>query len=114
MAILPTDPWLDDIYEPTGAFSEIKTTTLAIGGTLIQSRFELADHEMMQFGSDAAFRDEIKRRLVAELVHYLLANKLVECTTMRRPDTGRTLVAARLCVTPDEQVRLLRIHGVDK
>lgn len=113
MAIL-TDPWLDGMYDPTYQSNHIKTTDLAIGGKIVQARFDLPDIDLMKVGSDQTFRDEIKRRLVTELVQYLLANKFVECTTMRMVESGRTSVAARLCVTPDEQVRLLRVHGVDK
>ena len=107
----PNSPFSWDDADGPGT---INVTELAIGGKMIHVRIQLSDSESMLFSSETHFREEMKKQLVENIAKYLLANNLVECTTMKSVDTYSTLVAARVCVVPDEQIRLLRVNGVVK
>jgi hypothetical protein len=112
MAIAYKDPWISGNYlnDP----ENIEIQEIAIGGKLVRVYNQLSTANAHAFESDQAFREELKRRLVQQLVEYIIENQLAECTVMHRPDTQMTQVMARMYLAPNDQVKLLRVHGAIK
>lgn len=112
MAIPYKDPWIvGDFSDPP---KNITIQEFAIGGKLVRVFEQLSVASAHFFETDEAFRDELKRKLVQSLVEYIIENRLVECTAMHRPDTQMTQVMARMYLAPNDQIKLLRVHGENK
>lgn len=62
----------------------------------------------------AQLQDVIKETLCQMLVQEMLKEKLIEFTSQYIPQTDEKVFRARIFVTPDTQVRILRIEEIIK
>jgi hypothetical protein len=53
----------------------------------------------------------MKERLAEKLAKYMFDNNLIEYSIQDNHGGNTKTVRARVCITPDEQTRLLRIHA---
>jgi hypothetical protein len=90
------DPW-DEYVPPT-------STEHIIQGKMLE--FTMSVRE---FSSGPEDPDEIKYQLCAGLLEHVLENKLVEFTKQNDIGTGCIHYRARMFVTPDDNVRIIRI-----
>ncbi len=112
MATTLNNNWIvNDFLDPP---KNITIQEFAIGGKLVRVFEQLSVASAYHFDNDQQFREELKRRLVQSLVEYIIENRLVECTAMHRPDTQMTQVMARMYLAPNDQIKLLRVHGENK
>lgn len=79
-----------------------------IGAKQVAYQVTFSDQEMMMASSDAVFKQEIRKKLVAGLVEHLLDQKLVELVQIDDPIYQGKRVVARLCLLPDTQIRIIR------
>ena len=54
------------------------------------------------------YEDEIKRQLIEELVKEIVAQRCIEFTSQKDMLTGNVTYRARVFVTPDTNVRIIR------
>lgn len=109
MAVLPSNkPWgiIDDYNR------EINVTTedYAIGGKMITAKIAFDPATFNQMMTEADWRKYIRESLVQQLARVILDSNLVETTTYNDPSSSRQQVAARCYLTPDSQVKILRVH----
>lgn len=81
---------------------EFSTKDYAIGGKLCCATITISDMEMID---DKEF---IKNRLASELTKFILEQNLVEFTQMLDPVTFGTKIRARVYLTPNEQIKIVR------
>jgi hypothetical protein len=82
----------------------------AIGGKMVVGRAEMdEDFRLMVEDGDATAIMQVKEKLTRDLVHHMLENKLVEFTHHDDPITMRRQLAVRAYLTPNDQVKILRL-----
>lgn len=86
-----------------------KFKDLPIGGKLVEGIFEHSAEKAMMMDDDS-YRDFVKEHLAHQLVKTLIENNLVEFTSQRNPVTYNDAIRIRCYVTPNDQVKLLRVH----
>lgn len=86
---------------------------IAIGGKLVKGHISLPESNMMQISSDAVMREYVRSMMASQLAEYMIAGGLIEFTQMRDNVTNYTTITARCYLAPNDQVKLLRIHGND-
>jgi hypothetical protein len=108
MAVLPPH----NPFSVTGNFDSfsIKTKDHPIGGKLIHAQLRLSIMDQMQFIDDGEYKLAIKRKLASELAQFMLENNLVEFTQLPQHSTGENIIHARCFLTPNDQVKILRIN----
>lgn len=77
----------------------------AIGGKMVTATMEAAALAARMVVPD----DVIKEHLTRRLIEFMITNKLVEFTKVTDPKTFTDVFRARCFVTPDTQVRILRL-----
>jgi hypothetical protein len=80
--------------------------TYAIGGKMITASMTI-DHPSMINVPEVV----MKERLAVQLAHAMIENKLIEFTRQEDPQMLGTIIRARTFLTPDTQVRILRINN---
>ena len=65
---------------------------------------KIVDHYVMEQLSE----DEIKISMIGQLVEEIIRNKCVEFTKQRNEINNETVIRARIFVTPDTNVRIIR------
>lgn len=65
---------------------------------------KIIDHYVMEQLSE----DEIKKSMIGQLVEEIIRNKCVEFTKQRNERNNETVIRARIFVTPDTNVRIIR------
>lgn len=90
---------------------DIGVQHLTIGGKLVTATVAISQMDDLLI-PEAQLKDEIKRKLLQDLVDYLLQNKLCEFTMQDDLSRGTKLYRARCYVAPDEQVKLIRVYNI--
>lgn len=82
----------------------------AIGGKMVVGRAEMSEdyRRMMEDGDEWAIKS-VKEKLVRDLVHHILENRLVEFTHHDDPITFSRKIAVRAYLAPSDQVKILRL-----
>ena len=84
-----------------------------IQGEMLTCNISIDDYEdeqgMRQVGVD--WHQHMKKRLILQLVNEMMNSKHIEFTRQHDYHQNRTIYRARVFVTPDSQVRLLREKG---
>lgn len=78
----------------------------AIQGKMVVCNMQFDDFDIRNLPQNEV--DYIRQSIVSRIGEFLIDKKLVEFTQQQDVMTGKTLVRARVFVTPDEQVRLIR------
>lgn len=89
---------------------EFNVKDLPIGGKLVSVSYAAGEFEPAKFSSEQAWLQFVKDTMAAQLVEYMLKEKLIEFTKMRDNADTMTRFNARCYLTKDDQVRLLRTH----
>ena len=85
---------------------EFETVDHAIQGKMVVCHMQFDDVDVRRLpGSEVDF---IRQSIVSKIGEFMIDNKLVEFTQQQDVMTGKTMIRARVFVTPDEQVRLIR------
>jgi hypothetical protein len=82
----------------------------AIGGKLVGVSQTLGFEESLRFQSELEYKDELKHMITQSLVSYMLENKLIEVTYKHEPILNTLTIRARAYVTPDSQIKILRMY----
>jgi len=82
------------------SFNEAEIT---VGGKLVG-----ADCTTSENLNDLNVQKSIKTRLAGELAMFMVENNLIEFTQMHDPQSWTTRVRARVFLTPDDQIRIIR------
>lgn len=86
----------------------IKTEDYRILGEMVVGCMSVSAYDPLFLRDTIDIEDEIKNRLANHIAKYLIDNKLIEFTrSMAIADNAMTF-KARVFVTPDDQVRILR------
>jgi hypothetical protein len=89
----------------------INTKEFAIQGQMLMVQKTLDAYELERTGLSANiknYEDEIKRQLIQEMLSEMVREKCIEFTSQKDMLTGSVTYRARLFVTPDSQVRIIR------
>ena len=86
--------------------SSLPTTSYAISGQMLIASAEYSEYEMRHFTDDA-----IKYRLSQLIADQLYASKYIEFTKQIDQNSGMTYIRARVFVTPNSDVQILRKVG---
>ena len=82
----------------------------AIGGKMITGTFTVTAEMMVQIKSDAEFAEYVKMQMANLLAKAMVENKLLEFTTQEDYIHQQKHVRVRGFMTPNEQVKILRVH----
>lgn len=88
---------------------DFTTHDYVIGGKMVVGKATLDESYSIRMNTDLDARMEVKKKLVQDMVQFILENKLVEFTQMDDPITYTKMVAIRAYLAPDDQVRILRL-----
>ena len=94
---------VDDLYA-----TDVKIVDHAIGGKMITANYKISEVTMEDFPNES--KQHVRRQLVTQLVEEILDHKLVEITQMQELSTGDYHIRARVFLTKDDQVRILRMY----
>ena len=89
----------------------INTKEFAIQGQMLMVQKVLDSYELDRTGLSANiknYEDEIKKELIEGLVKEILSQRCIEFTSQKDMLTGNVTYRARVFVTPDSQVRIIR------
>lgn len=104
MAGLPPQAY----YDPFGKV-DFESHDYAIGGKMVVATTSMSDDFYQLTQTDTAAKERVKFDLVTQIAKYMVENRLVEFTQYKDPIMGNTRVACRVCLVPDEQVKILRL-----
>jgi hypothetical protein len=103
-----TNPWANTGNISSNPNSWVNTYDHAIQGKMLTVRYSMSDVEYTDTVLDP---DNIKKVLLQQMVNEIWKENCIEFTKMVEPHTGRHHFAARIFVTPDTTVRILRQAG---
>ena len=89
----------------------INTKEFAIQGQMLAVEKILNSYELERTGLSSNvknFEDEIKKELIQEMVREIVKRNCIEFTSQKDMLTGNVTYRARVFVTPDSQVRIIR------
>jgi hypothetical protein len=89
---------------------EYNVKDLPIGGKLVTVGYAGSEFDSARFPSEQAWQQFVKDTMAAQLVEYMLKEKLIEFTRMIDNVNHSTRFNARCYLSKDDQVRLLRTH----
>ena len=90
----------------------VSNTAYKTPDDLIQGKMFVAQSTISQYEFEQFPAGEIKRKMILQLAEVMLNQDCIEFTTMKEPNAmDQVKVRARVFVTPDSQVRLLREKG---
>ena len=87
---------------------EYNVKDLPIGGKLVTVGYVAKEFDSARFPSEQAWRQFVKDTMAAQLVEFMLKEKLIEFTKMVDNVSNLTRFNARCYLSKDDQVRLLR------
>lgn len=98
---------------PIGIFGDstitnISTTDHLIQGQMIEVNMTLESYELIKMSDD-----QIKTKLLFFLADEMMKRKCVEFTKQQRHERNETVIRARIFVTPDTNVRIIRTFQND-
>lgn len=90
---------------------EFNVKEYAIKGKMVIGRCKLSemDYSLLNL-TDDEMKQKIKERLSKQLINYLLEERLAEFTMLKDPLSENKMFYVRCFLTPDDQVRILRIN----
>jgi len=108
--------WIDDNTNSISAVhNNVSVTPLeTIQGKCIQAQKIISSHDILAATATIDTEEMIKKELVRQLAEEMMRSKCVEFTKQNDMTTGGCVFRARIFVTPDDQVRLLRQANVIK
>ena len=80
----------------------------AIGGKMVSATYAVSYLDVMSWKTD--FEDHVKQQLASELAKFMLNNKLIEFTKSLPANSEAITYRARCYLTPDDNVKILRVH----
>jgi len=89
----------------------INTKEFAIQGQMLAVEKIMNSYELERTGLSANvknFEDEIKKELIQEMVREIVKRNCIEFTSQKDMLSGNVTYRARVFVTPDSQVRIIR------
>jgi len=89
----------------------INTKDYAIQGQMLMVQKVLDSYELERTGLSANiknYEDEIKKELIQEMVREIVKRNCIEFTSQKDMLSGNVTYRARVFVTPDSQVRIIR------
>lgn len=95
------------------AFSNISTPRDTLHLSTIRGKMVTVSQTFSDLDLSMLNDKELKLHMLYELCKELEKTNHVEFTRMVEPHTGNYVVRARIFATPDEQVRMIRLRGVD-
>ena len=101
------------MVQPNHNFNDVEmgVRDIPIFGKMVYAQLELNQMDFVQATNDDDARQMMKERLAEKLAHYMFDNNLVEYVVQDNHSGNTKTVRARVCITPDEQTRLLRIYA---
>ena len=90
---------------------EMGVRDIPIFGKMVYAQLELNQIDFVQAANDDDARDYMKQQLAEKLAQYMFDNNLIEYAVQDNYADNTKTVRARVCITPDEQTRLLRIYA---
>jgi len=84
------------------------TEDYAIGGKLIQAKFEISNAELMRFKSEGDYKRAIKQKVATDLARAMIEADLIEFSRLPQPAKQSDLIYARCYLAPNDQVKILR------
>ena len=102
------DVWIDDMSNSfsgrnSGTWNVTNAPIDTIQGKMVTAQMSIDAHQAIQMDDL-----ELKNRLITKLVRELMNGKYIEFTKQEDVVTMETTIRARIFVTPDEQVRVIR------
>lgn len=88
---------------------DFTTHDYIIGGKLVVGKAVMDESYSQLLDTDFDAREQLKKKLVSDMVEYMIQNKLVEFTQYIEPMTYRKHVAVRAYLAPNDQVKILRL-----
>lgn len=88
----------------------VGVTEVPLFGTMIYAEITVRELEAVQASQDVVAKALIKKRLADKLIEHMFENEMIEYSIQDNPLDNTKTVRARVCVTPNEQTKLLRIH----
>jgi hypothetical protein len=80
----------------------------AIGGKMVDAAYVVSYVDVMAWKTN--FEDYVKEQLAQQMARYMLNNKLIEFTKKSSPHSDVITYRARCYLTPDDKVKILRVH----
>ncbi len=110
------DLWIkDSTHSISAVHNNVSVTPLeTIQGKCIQAQKIISSHDILAATATIDTEEMIKKELVRQLAEEMMRSKCVEFTKQNDMTTGGCVFRARIFVTPDDQVRLLRQANVIK
>ena len=101
------------MIQPNHNFNDVEmgVRDIPIFGKMVYAQIALNTREFMTVTADDDARDYMKHRLAEKLAQYMFDNNLIEYAVQDNHNGNTKTVRARVCITPDEQTRLLRIYA---
>lgn len=107
-----TDAWVNSTAVPVPASASASANTAATyNETLIQGKMFKASYVIDHFTWENSDKEAIKMKMIHEIVAELIKGGAVEFTSIVLPHEMKVRINARLFVTPNDQVRILREKG---
>ena len=88
----------------------VGVTEVPLFGTMIYAETTVKEIEAVQASHDVVVKALIKKRLADKLIEHMFENEMIEYSIQDNLLDNTKTVRARVCVTPNEQIKLLRIH----
>lgn len=110
-------PSMNSHTDPYASINSIDIGDIYIGsnetvkGQMILIEKKYSPSELIK-SYDKSFVEGIKKQLVDELVQKIIDNRLVEFTKQEDLNTDEVTYRARMFVTPDDQIRIIRKSGI--
>jgi len=86
----------------------IKIVDVPVGGKLVVYREQLSSHTIVRADSDPDLKRAIKRNIANQIANYMLDNNLIEINLRDDPITFTKEIVARVCIVPDDKIRIVR------
>jgi hypothetical protein len=80
----------------------------AIGGKMVVGSCTITEMEAIDMLNIAGGKEEIKRRLLTQMLEYMLENKLAEFTMTEDHARATRTFRVRAYLAPNDQVKILR------
>ena len=100
------------IINPWNVPIDINSYEYAIKGNMLKYTITVHELELIRMGYPT-FELDIKKRLVNGLMQELFQTKSIEFTKSQDVYLGEHYYRARMFVTPDDQVRILRVSQIN-
>jgi len=84
------------------------THDYAIGGKMVVGSCTMTEMDVNNFLILVDGKEEIKRRLLTQMLDYMLENRLVEFTRTEDTARGTQTFRVRAYLAPNDQVKILR------